>query len=214
MKRSEREALLDGLTEIDRLVDELDLNSTVQQRATELYRKAVSTDDLFTGRGVDVIVAGCVVLASRESNDMREAREVAEYTSDRIRPKTIHSCTKAMRKELDIGFVLADPHKYVEKIQDELDASDEFTEKAHDIVDLVMEDGVGSGKKAAAVAACAFYLLGVLDNENGAHGRYTQQEVSRAAGVTQVTIRNSYRDFGRVVADDPDSNIDIPQLQS
>lgn len=215
MNRSERESLLDGLTEIDRYVDELDLDSSVQQRATELYRKALSTEDLITGRGVNQIVAGSILLAARESNDVREADEVAEQAPDHIQAKTIHRCTLAMRKELDLGFMLADPHKYVDQIQEKLDASDEMTDTTHDIVDFVMNDGVGSGKKAAAVAACSFYLLGVFDKANGSHGKYTQSEVANAAGVTEVTIRNSYRDFAKALAngDSDDIAIDITPAQ-
>ncbi len=210
MKRSEREALLDGLTEIDRLVDELGLDSPVQQRTTELYRRTVSTDDLLAGRGVNQIVAACIVLASRESNDVREADEVAEHCEDYIRAKTIHRCMNSIRKELDLGFMLADPHKYVETIEDKLNPPEELVEQAHSVVAFVLQDGVASGKKAAAVAASSFYLVGVLDERNGSHGYFTQREIADAAGVTEVTIRNSYRDFAKVVTETPDNGLDIP----
>jgi transcription initiation factor TFIIB len=205
VKRSSREALVNGLTELDEFVTGLDLDSTVQARATEIYRNAVQTDELLDGRGVEMIAAGCVVLAVRESNAIVDTQDVVDLASDHIEEKTIHGVTKAMRKELDLGFLLEDPHKFLEPIGDELDASPHDRELAETIVDIALEDGIASGKKAQTIAGSAYYVVSVLPLGDGG---FTQRNVADAADITEVTIRNTYRDFAKIASEQLDDEFD------
>jgi transcription initiation factor TFIIB len=47
-----------------------------------------------------------------------------------------------------------------------------------------------SGRGPTGVAAAAVYIAGLLKGE-----RRTQKEVANVAGVTEVTIRNRYREL-------------------
>jgi transcription initiation factor TFIIIB Brf1 subunit/transcription initiation factor TFIIB len=211
MQRHKRESLVNGLTVLDDLARSLDLGPTVEGRATELYRKSIAHGDILHGRGVKTSIAAAVVLASRESNDPREAREVAGHTADYISAKNIHRTTKLMRRELDLGLMLADPHIYVDQLADDLDSSADYRALTHEIVEYVLADGIASGRKAAAVAASSFYLVGKLDDQNGKHGRYTQREIANSTSVTTVTIRNSYPEFASVIAADPEDQFNVPK---
>lgn len=204
MNRTEREAIVKGLTTLDDISDNLDVSQQTKQRATELYRKAIEHGDILTGRGVERTVTGCVLLASRESGEILDAEEIAAVSSDYITSKSMHRTTKLLRKELDLGFVLADPHKRVSSIAEEIGATDEEIEKAHEFIDIVLEDGVASGKKSTSIAASIFYIIAITDFENGSQGKYTQSELARAADVSEVTIRNTYRDFFEVLGEKVD----------
>jgi transcription initiation factor TFIIIB Brf1 subunit/transcription initiation factor TFIIB len=211
METSKRETLFNGLAILDDFVQSLGLGPSVESRATELYRESIAHGDILQGRGVKTTIAAAVVLASRESNDPREAREVAAQADDYISAKRIHRATKLMRRELELGLMLADPHAYVDQLADELDSPADYRALTHEIVEYVLADGVASGRKAAAVAASSFYIVGRLDNQNGKHGRYTQREIAKSANVTSVTIRNSYPEFASVLAADPDDQFNVPE---
>jgi transcription initiation factor TFIIB len=207
MERSDREALLDGLTDIDHFIDEIGADTNVKQRATEIYRNSIQEGSILSGRGTENVAAGSVLLAARESDSICTADDIAEHASDHIQGKTIIRCTKQMRNRLDIGFILADPHKYIDEIAGELDAPDEHTDLAHRMVDYLIEDGITSGNKAGAVAGSTFYIVGVITNHTHGQGQYTQEEVAAASDVTTVTIRNNYQKYAKVLATSDDFGI-------
>jgi len=59
----------------------------------------------------------------------------------------------------------------------------EILEKAH-------EKGLTSGRGPTGVAAAAIYLATILCNN-----RRTQRSIAEVAGVTEVTIRNRYKEL-------------------
>lgn len=207
MSTPQNGSLLKGLDEIERLIDELELDSTVKYRSTEIYRNALAIPGLISS-GINRIVAGCILLASRESTSVIEARQVANHTAEHIDRYTIYRITKKLRNELDLGFMIADPHKFVDRIHSEFDAPDEHAHRAHQVVDIVVEDGITAGKKASAIAAAAFYLIGVYDGEQGKHGEYTQIDIAEAVSVSEVTIRNRYQEFETVIQESDDMFLD------
>ena len=211
MDRSSREALVKGLTDIDTFVSELRLNSTIQNRANEIYRDAAQEGTILSGRGVEMVAAACVVLAARESDTILAAADVADVAAEHIMEKTIHRTTKDVRNKLDLGFVLEDPHKFVGPIGDAVNASEHDRELAETIIDITMDDGVASGKKASAIAGSAYYVVSVLPQ---GEGNFTQSNVASAADISTVTIRNTYRDFEEVAADQLEDKFDASKHRS
>jgi len=197
MERHTREALRDGLTDIDNLISALDLSSSVRTSATEIYRKGAQADaDILQGRGVTPVAATAVLLASRQEEEVRSAEEIAAELPDQIHGKTIHRTSKDIRSSLDLGFVLLNPHSVLNNLVEKLDVDDEDATAASNAIDVVLEDGVASGRKAAVIAGSCLYVIGRL---NKGQGKYTQSEIANAADTSEVSIRNSYREFGEVV---------------
>ena len=71
-----------------------------------------------------------------------------------------------------------------------LKLSGETQKKAVEILEQAMIKGLISGRGPMGVAAAAVYISSVLTDE-----RRTQKEVADVAGVTEVTIRNRYREL-------------------
>jgi len=61
---------------------------------------------------------------------------------------------------------------------------------AIEILAQAKEEGITTGKVPTGLAATALYIAGILEDE-----RRTQQEISRVGQVTEITIRNRYREF-------------------
>jgi transcription initiation factor TFIIB len=57
-----------------------------------------------------------------------------------------------------------------------------------------MDKGLTSGKGPTGVAAAALYIASVLLGE-----RKTQRDVAEVAGVTEVTIRNRYKEISEEI---------------
>ena len=63
----------------------------------------------------------------------------------------------------------------------------------------MLDKGLASGRGPTGVAAAAVYIAGLLKGE-----RRTQKEVADVVGVTEVTIRNRYRELKNKL------NLDVP----
>lgn len=197
MTRFSRKITLDGLSEIDRLADELDLSDDIHDRSLALYHQVLASEsDILRNRGMRAVTAACILFASRDTGDPLSASEIAEHADGRIDAKRILRTSKPLRTDLDLGILVADPRGYVERIADDVGASDGDRAAALDIVDAVVESGVASGRQANVIAAAAMYLAGRSDEGTGT---YHQQDVADAADISTVAIRKNYPEFASVV---------------
>ncbi len=71
-----------------------------------------------------------------------------------------------------------------------LKLSGEAQERSLQLLKQAMKKGLISGRSPTGVSAAAVYIAGALVSE-----RRTQKEVADVAGVTEVTIRNRYREL-------------------
>ena len=94
---------------------------------------------------------------------------------------------------------LTNPIYYVPRFATELNLSGEVQEKAREIIERAIKKGLISGRGPTGVSAAAVYIASLLLGE-----RRTQKEVANVAGVTEVTIRNRYRELKKELG------IDIP----
>jgi transcription initiation factor TFIIB len=65
-------------------------------------------------------------------------------------------------------------------------------QKAVSIISRAKEEGITAGKDPGGVAAAALYIAGIVTDD-----RYTQREIADAASVTEVTVRNRYKEMVR-----------------
>jgi transcription initiation factor TFIIB len=93
-------------------------------------------------------------------------------------------------RELNLEVAPADPVSYVTRFASELGLSDEAERLAREMLEAAKERGVHSGKNPVGLAAAAVYAAPLLTNE-----QVTQQAVSEVADISEVTIRNRYREL-------------------
>ena len=93
-------------------------------------------------------------------------------------------------KELEIAVPLTDPTYYISRFTSVLGLSGAVEEKGKEIVKKAIGSGLISGRGPTGVAAAAVYIAALMVGE-----RRTQKEVANVAGVTEVTIRNRYREL-------------------
>ena len=70
---------------------------------------------------------------------------------------------------------------------------DDFTGPVYpEIVNRAKDERITAGKDPTGLAAAAIYIAGVIEGE-----RRTQRAIAEAAHVTEVTVRNRYKELVR-----------------
>jgi transcription initiation factor TFIIB len=91
---------------------------------------------------------------------------------------------------MDIKMPVPDPAKSVAKIASKVNAGEKTRRRALEILAKARESGVAAGKDPVGLAASALYVASTLSGEDK-----TQRDIAKAAGVTEVTIRNRYKNL-------------------
>ncbi len=176
-----------ALTELNKIASKLDLPKNVRETAAVVYRKAVDKG-LIRGRSIEGVVAACIYAACRKCLVPRTLDEIAEAAM--IDRKEIGRIYRFTLRELGINLSPTTPIDYIPRFCSALGLSKDVEIKAIDILNKAMNMQLTSGRGPTGVAAAAIYIASVLIGE-----RRTQQEISEVAGVTEVTIRNRYKEI-------------------
>lgn len=176
-----------ALGELDRMASGMGLPRNVRETAAMIYRKAVNKN-LIRGRSIEGVVAASLYAACRQCGVPRTLDEIAG--SSRVTRKEIGRTYRFMTRELKLKLMPTRPQDYVSRFCSELKLSGEVQSQALDILKQAAERELTSGRGPTGVAAAAIYIASILSNE-----RRTQREVADVAGVTEVTIRNRYKEL-------------------
>ena len=183
---SERNYLI-ALPELNRVSSYLGLPENIRESAAMLYRKCVH-NNLIRGRPIETVVQAVIYASSRQAGTPRTLSEISAISG--ISKKDIGRAYRVISHELDLRIPLTDPAAYVPRYADALKLSGEVQERAVQLLKEAMQKGLISGRSPTGVSAAVIYIAGALVGE-----RRTQKEVADAAGVTEVTIRNRYREL-------------------
>ncbi|MBS3782443.1 MAG: transcription initiation factor IIB [Candidatus Thermoplasmatota archaeon] len=176
-----------ALTEMDRMASTMGLPKNIRETAAVIYRKAVKKN-LIRGRSINSVVAASLYAACRKANVPRTLDEIAEATSsDR---KEIGRTYRFLSRELILKLKPTKPQEYLSRFCSELDLSGKIQKMAKDIIDQAEEKELISGKGPTGLAAAAIYIASINGGE-----RRTQREVADVAAVTEVTVRNRYKEL-------------------
>lgn len=182
-----------GLSVLADLSAECDMDSQTADLSESLFKQATESDSVgFHGRKVETIAAATLVIASRETGDVRTPDEVAEVLSDNVESNRIHSNLKELSSQLGLGLVIADPEDYVDRIADELNADQSDTKLAKRVIETATQRGIAINRSPRSIAATAFYYVGAVDR---ATGRYTQAEIANVVDVSTLTVRENHNEF-------------------
>ena len=176
-----------ALTELDRVASRLGLPRNVRETAAMVYRKAVEKG-LIRGRSIEGVAAAALYAACRRCKVPRTLDEIADAA--KLNRKEIGRTYRFVARELGINLKPTTPMDYVPRFGSELGLSGEVQSKAIEILKKAMDQELTSGRGPTGVAAAAIYIASVLLGE-----RRTQREVAEVAGVTEVTIRNRYKEL-------------------
>ena len=191
---SERNYLV-ALPELNRVASYLGLPDNIRESAALLYRQCVK-NNLIRGRPIETVVNAALYATCRQSGMPRTLDEISQISG--VPKKEIGRTYRVIAHELNLRIPLTDPVMYVPRYVAALKLSGEAQERSALLLKQAMKKGLVSGRSPTGVSAAAVYIASALVGE-----RRTQKEVAEVAGVTEVTIRNRYRELKKEL------NIDV-----
>lgn len=170
-----------------RLKDKLGLTDAVVKKTAYTYRKA-QQKGIVRGRTIDTVLGAAVYAACRELGITKTLGEVAQASS--VREKRISKAYRILSIELGISIPILDPMKCIVKVANKISLNERTKRRAMAIMNQVTEKEISAGKDPMGMAATVIYLSCLGSGENK-----TQIDIAKAAGVTEVTVRNRFKDL-------------------
>jgi transcription initiation factor TFIIB len=109
-----------------------------------------------------------------------------------ISKKELGKCYRVILKSWDLKIPPASPIDYLVRYGTELHLSGKCQRHAAQILTNAKKAGITNGKDPTGLAGAAIYLAGIIEGEHR-----TQRVVAETAHVTEVTIRNRYKELVR-----------------
>ena len=176
-----------ALTQINNKCSNMGLPKIVRENASLIYRKALE-NRLIMGRTVEGVVSASIYIACRQYNIPRTLDEIAEVSS--ASKKQIARIQRTLVRELKIKLTPPSPSDYIPRFATELELSDKSQARAIRIAEQSKSEGLTNGKGPSGIAAAALYIASLMGNE-----RKSQRDIAEVAGVTEVTLRNRYKEL-------------------
>ncbi|WP_254769315.1 transcription initiation factor IIB [Salinilacihabitans rarus] len=184
---SKERNLKQALGEIDRMASALGLPENVRETASVIYRRALN-EDLLPGRSIEGVATAALYAAARQAGTPRSLDEIAAVS--RVDRMELTRTYRYIVRQLNLEIKPADPEHYVPRFISDLDLSEETERVARELLEAARTEGVHSGKSPVGLAAAAVYAAALLTNE-----KVTQNDVSDVANISEVTIRNRYKEL-------------------
>jgi len=176
-----------ALSEITKMSNNLSLPKNILETASVTYRKAVK-ERLIRGRSIQGVTSAAIYLACRQCGLPRTLDEIAQAST--VSKKEIGRSYRFLIRELDYKIPPLKPSQYITKFSSQLTMQGKVEEIAHKILASAKQLKLTSGRGPTGIAAAASYVASVLTGE-----RKTQREIAEIAQVTEVTIRNRYKEL-------------------
>lgn len=176
-----------GFTEIRRMTSQLELPDALQERACVLFESA-QNDGLLQGRSIEGFTAAAIYTVCRTASISRTLEEivaVAAASEDELKV-----AYDAMNRELGLQTGPIDPTEYLARFASKLDVPSTLERRARDLAVRAHESGLVAGRNPSGVAAACLYTAAREEDYDLA-----QTTVSEVAGVSAVTVRNTYHDL-------------------
>jgi transcription initiation factor TFIIB len=180
-----------AIRELERLSSQLGIHNGVKETAAVIYRRAIEKK-LVRGRSIEAMVAASVYAGSRLRKVPRTLDEIAQCT--RVNTKELGRCYRLILRELHISIPIASPVDFISRFSEELKISGKTQQRAIEILNQAKEFGITAGKDPTGLAAAALYISSITEGE-----RRTQREIAEIARITEVTVRNRYKEIVRVL---------------
>ena len=176
-----------AMAELRRVASFLSLPSVVREEASRVYRFVLQRG-LVRGRSMESVIAACIYAACRSYNIPRTLDEIA--TASDVARKEIGRTYRFIIRKLGIKVKPSSPKDYVSRFSSILHLSPKAQNHALKILKKADISELTSGRGPAGIAAAALYVSALVNEE-----KKTQREVADVAGITEVTIRNRYKEL-------------------
>lgn len=184
----EDRSLMALLNRLNEAVEVLHLPGHVAETAAHIIRSAVKTR-IAKSRSVSGIVGAAIYLACRKCNVSRMMEEISGPLQ--IDRNLLGYYYRYLVRMLEGSAVPLIPiENYIKKVTDKLGAGADVERLAIELAKRTKDSELADGKSPMGLAAAYVYLSLILLSKP-----VPQREVADVAGVTEVTLRNRYKEL-------------------
>lgn len=178
--------------EMTRFAKKIGLSDETLEKALAIFSEAINQDVLRVSWSAPALAAASLYASCRNTGTPRTLNDVAVATG--VKREEITRQYKLLLMKMDLKLPLVDAREYVSRIADEVGLSREIRSEAQNILRKASETRISFGKNPAGLAASALYLASEARKLNKG-----QREFARAAKVSEVTLRNRYKELKSLV---------------
>jgi transcription initiation factor TFIIB len=176
-----------AMAELRRVASFLNLPNVVKDEASRIYNYVLQRG-LVRGRSMESVIAACIYSACRSYNIPRTLDEISSASD--VERKEIGRTYRFIVRKMGIKTAPSSPKDYISRFASVLKLSPKTQNEALKILKRAESSELTSGRGPAGIAAAALYVAALLNDE-----KKTQREVADVAGITEVTIRNRYKEL-------------------
>jgi transcription initiation factor TFIIB len=183
--------LSNALNEMIKISQRLNLPKNVVETGSMIYRQAVQKH-LTRGRNIQSVAVASIYMACRQCGVVRTLSDISESLD--ITKKEAAKNYRFLLRELKPNVPKADIELYISRIVNKLALTGDTERVAMMILNQVSEMKLTGGRGPSGIAAACIYISSQLTDDTR-----TQGEIAREAQVTEVTIRNRYKEIVNLV---------------
>jgi len=177
--------------QLERLKEKLGLSDTIVEKAAYTYRK-VQERGLIRGRTIDSMLAAALYSACREMETPRTIKDIAAKSN--VKRKDVARSYRLLVVELGVSIPVVNPMKCVARVANKLSISEKTKHHALSMMEEVINKKITAGKEPMGLAATVLYFSSIKTDE-----KISQKNIAAASGVTEVTIRNRFKDLKKLL---------------
>jgi transcription initiation factor TFIIB len=179
------------MPELERLSSQLGVPRDTTELAALLYRRAL-LKRLVRGRKIEGVVAACVYIACRMRRIPRMLDQVVKES--RIDRRELSKSVRRVIRFLDLDVPITSPTDLMPRMASVLGLEGKTVRYAVNLVNRARTQGITQGKDPGGIAAAIIYISSIINDD-----RRTQRDVAEVANVTEVTVRNRYKEIVRAL---------------
>jgi transcription initiation factor TFIIB len=111
-----------------------------------------------------------------------------------VKKKILAKYCRILMKKLYLNLPNIDPSKCILKLADTINVNEKARRLASVMMNEIVNKGISGGKNPMGIAACILYIC---CRRTGYY--MSQVSIAKAAGITDVTLRNRFKELKRVM---------------
>lgn len=193
-RKGER-SLGEGLKQVDKYASHMRLPQAIREEAAMVYRKAAQ-QGVVRGRSIAIIAAAAIYVACRLHGFPRTLKEICDEL--KVDRKKLSRTYTILNRELRLKIPVPRPEDYLPRIAQDLELEPETRSMAGEMVRELSGDPAFASMLPTGTVAGAVYIASILCDD-----RRSQDEISKTAGVSEVTLRNRARQIADALGIEP-----------
>jgi transcription initiation factor TFIIB len=170
-----------------RISYQLNLPTNLQETAAMIYRQAIKKQ-LIRGRTIQSIVAATIYMACRQCGLHRSLEDISKTAN--LTKKDVARNYRFLHRELNSEIPQVDRSNLITKFVNNLNLPGSIERIARDILTQATKLQLTTGRAPEGITAACIYLACKLSDVY-----MTQGNVAKTAQITEVTIRNRYKEL-------------------